>query len=1150
VWWHGAVVEENVVRAQGAVHEQGGRPAGTGSRAGAHAAGRGRHEVPRRDVPQLLRAPLRPVRALAPDATQRAVLDTRPGSGPLVVLGAPGTGRTSVLRELVAARVERDGTPPDRVLVLAPSRRAAGALRDELSDRLRRTVGQPAARTPQSYAFGLLRLVHARDDLPPPRLISGAEQDSILKELLDGHLDATAAPADDEAAALFEPAASGGWTPTGALRAPQWPADVPRASWGLRSFRNEVRDLLMRAVERGLAPESLAELGRRHGRPEWRAAASLLTEYLDVNALGRAEAYDPAGVVDEAVAQLQADPELLAAERERWSLVAVDDAQDLSEAGLRLLEAVAGGGRDLLVVSDPDAVTQGFRGADARIAAELPDRFPAADGGPAPTLVLGTAWRQAPALRAATGRVAERIGALGGAPQRAAVASRTPGLGPGHVEVAVLASATLEAAWIAQRLRRRHLLQGVAWSRMAVVVRSAGHTAALRRGLVAAGVPLTVPLAEVPVRDEPAVRPLLTALEVVLRPDTLDAGSARDLVTSPLGGADVVALRRLRQSLRRAELAAGGGRTSDAVLAAVLADPATAETADAGHLASVDPADETALRPAQRVAAVLDAGRAALTGPDASAETVLWALWAASGLGERWQRQALAGGVDGARADRDLDAVLALFEAAGRFVDRFPGAGSAPRFLDQLLTAEVPSDTLADRAPDAGAVTLTTPQGAVGREWDLVVVAGVQEGVWPDLRLRGSVLGAQALVDALEGRDADGPGARRAVLEDELRLFHVALTRARREVAVTAVRTEDERPSAFVDLVDPAGADPQDGDDGERALSEVPRAVSLPALVARLRQVLCAPAGQEAPARREAAAARLAELAAAGVAGADPDDWYGARGITDVRPLREPEETVPVSPSRVESFERCGLRWLLESVGARSGDSTGQTLGNLVHRIAAEAPDATLPELRTRLDALWPTLGLPAGWVADTERRRAERMLEKLAEYYRTSRADGRALAAVEEDVDVVIGRARVRGRVDRLERDAEGRPVVVDLKTGKSQPAAVELARNPQLGVYQLAAAEGGFERALPGAGPVAAGGAALVQLGGKQKTAPVQRQEPLGEDDEPEWARTLLARAADGMAADRFEAVVGPHCGYCPVFTSCPAQDAGLSVCAEDQS
>jgi hypothetical protein len=77
--------------------------------------------------------------------------------------------------------------------------------------------------------------------------------------------------------------------------------------------------------------------------------------------------------------------------------------------------------------------------------------------------------------------------------------------------------------------------------------------------------------------------------------------------------------------------------------------------------------------------------------------------------------------------------------------------------------------------------------------------------------------------------------------------------------------------------------------------------------------------------------------------------------------------------------------------------------------------------------------------------------------------------------------------------------------------------------------------------------GGAALVQLGGNQKKAPQQHQRALGEDREPEWAADLVARAAEGMASDRFEAVVGPHCGYCPVQSSCPAQDAGRSVVEE---
>ncbi len=1148
--------------------------------AGATGGGTGGGGPRRPPVPRLRRAAPVAAAVSSSDARQDEVVATRPGSGPLVVVGAPGTGRTRTLRALVAARVERDGVDPDRVLVLAPTRRAADLLRDDLSDALRRTTGQPAARTPQSYAFGVLRRVHVHEDVPPPRLISGAEQDAILADLLRGHLDATsdefpdADPGNDPGGDPgADPDDGGAPARAAALAAPGWPRDVPRASWGLRSFRNELRDLLMRAVERGLRAADLVDLGRRHGRPEWVAGAAVLQEYLEVNALGRAEAYDPAAVVDEAVVALRAEPALLAAERDRWDLVAVDDAHDLSEAGLRLLEAVAGG-RDLVLTTDPDSVTQGFRGADARTASLLADRF-ALRGEPARTVVLATDHRQRPRLRALTRAVAGRVGALGGAPQRAATSTRG---GEGRVEVAVLASPTQEAAWVAQRLRRRHLLDGVPWSGMAVVVRSAGHTAALRRGLTHAGVPLAVPLAEVPVRDEPAVRPLLAALAVVLDPAELTGTVAHDLVTSPVGGADVVALRRLRQSLRRAERAGGGGRSSDVVLAAafaeVLADPWTEPDADgADDVDGVDGMDDVAsggedagsrsdlarlagedpaLLPARRVAAVLRAGRRAALAPDASAETVLWAVWDATGLAARWQRSALAGsaleGADSGRADRDLDAVLALFEAAGRFVDRFPGTGSAQRFLDQLRTAEVPSDTLADRAPDAGAVTLTTPQGAVGREWDLVVVAGVQEGVWPDLRLRGSLLGAQALVDVLEGRDSEGPGARRAVLEDELRLFHVAVSRAREELVVTAVRAEDERPSAFVDLVAdlatvaaPAGADGED----ERPLTPVPRAVSLPALVARLRQVVCAPAALHTPQRRAAAAARLAELARAGVPGADPADWYGLQDLTDDGPLRAPEDPVAVSPSRVESFERCGLRWLLESSGARPGDSAGQSIGNLVHRIAAEAPEADAFELRRRLDVLWPTLGLPDGWVADTARARAERMVDKLAEYYRQARREGRTLVGVELDVDVTVGRARIRGRVDRLERDAAGRPVVVDLKTGRVQPSKADLARLPQLGVYQLAAQEGAFPTTRTSA--AGSGGAALVQLGGTQKTAPQQHQVALDDDEDPGWARDLLTRAADGMAAGTFEAVVGPHCGSCPVIGSCPAQDAGRSVVHE---
>ncbi|WP_345714187.1 PD-(D/E)XK nuclease family protein, partial [Kineococcus glutinatus] len=280
-------------------------------------------------------------------------------------------------------------------------------------------------------------------------------------------------------------------------------------------------------------------------------------------------------------------------------------------------------------------------------------------------------------------------------------------------------------------------------------------------------------------------------------------------------------------------------------------------------------------------------------------------------------------------------------------------------------------------------------------------------------------------------------------------------------------------------------------------------------------------------------------LARAQVPGADPADWYGVSPLSDTRPLRGPAEEVAVSPSRVGLFGQCPLRWLLESVGGTPGESGGQSLGSLVHAVASEVPEAGAAQLRARLDERWPELGFAPGWIGDAARRRAEDMVLKLAEYSRRAAAEGRELVAVEQDFTVAVGRARLRGRVDRLERDAAGRLVVVDLKTGRAKPRRDELDRHAQLGVYQLAAERGGFEGQ-----PAGAGGAALVQLGTGERGVAVQAQAPLAEDPEPRWVEELLASTADGMAAGTFDAVVGPHCRTCPVRSSCPVQEEGRSV------
>jgi superfamily I DNA/RNA helicase/RecB family exonuclease len=1019
----------------------------------------------------------------------------------VVVLGGPGTGKTSTVVEAIAARVERDGLEPDEVLLLCPTRHAALALRDRVSLRLGRTVREPQARAWTSYAFGVLRRRAVTEQGLVPQLISGSEQDHILADLLAGHEE-------------------------GLGRPPLWPASLTAEIRALRGFRDELRDLFAQAIERGMTPAGLADLGRRRGREDWVAAASLLAEYLEITSLSSPGSYDHAGIVDTAARLLAEDPELAGRERDRWRLVAVDDAQEITAAGHRLLDQLVSGGRDLLLAGDPDAATQAFRGARPHLFAAGGQRFPRVDGSPAPVVVLDRVHRHGPDLRRVVDRVAARIGTVGAVRHRSARAPSQRADRSG-ARVHVLGSPAQEDAFIADWLRRRHLEDGLAWSRMAVVVRSVPAARSLRRFLAAGGVPVTVPGVTAAVRDEPAVVPIRLAYRCCVDPEALTPEVAVELLTGPFGGMDSIGLRRLRRTLRVGELAGGGDRSSDELVVRVLSSPEIP--------AGLDPREAGRVR---QIADLLREGRRAVSAPGASAETVLWALWRATGVAEPWRRRALGGGEPGVRADRDLDAVLGLFEAAARFTDRLPQAGPG-EFLEYLEGQELPADTLAPRAPEGEAVPLVTVQGAAGREWDAVVVPGLQEGSWPDLRPRGSLLGAQLLADVLDDRAGPGPdtpaGQRRAVLDDELRLFLVAVSRARQHLLVTAVRSEEDLPSPWCDLVEPLPPGVE-----QRPLSAVPRALTLPALVAELRGALLEEGTPEPI--RSAAATHLAVLADTGVPGADPADWYGLEPLSSTDPLLAPGDPVRVSPSKVEQVTRCPLRWFLESNGGTTPSSTAQTLGTIVHRVAERAPEGSREQLEELLRAELDRADLGSGWIAAQIEQRALAMIGKLAEYIAGARDHGRTVVAVERQVDVRLGRARLNGSIDRVERDASGTVAVVDLKTGRNAPANADVARHVQLGVYQVALAESGGSDQGPEHG---SGGARLVHLGVDTKRVKVQSQPPLEEDpDDPGWARALVSEAADLMAGDTFPAVDNDLCPTCQVGRSCPLRVEGRQV------
>ncbi|PWC03040.1 UrvD/REP family ATP-dependent DNA helicase [Agromyces badenianii] len=988
------------------------------------------------------------------------------------VFGAPGSGKTTFAVELIADRIERLGYATDEVLVISATRAAATTLRDRLAVRLGVTTRGPLARTANSLAFQLVRAFTGA----PVTLLTGAEHDQIIGELLEGGI-------------------RDGF-------GPEWPAPLTPEVRVLRGFRSELRDLLMRAVEHGIDAPSLAALGERAARPEWVAAAAFLEEYDEVKAQLRPSQYDSSelGAFAAAIVRRSSSDAAAAAALgplARLRLIVVDDAQEATETTAALLGAFAARGVAVVAIGDPDVASNGFRGGRAELLGSLGAVLGAAA---VRRIELPVVHRGRPEVRTIVQSVSGHIGtALGGTHRAAAL--EVPAESKQEPLTAVLGieapSHAAECAAVAAVLRERHLLDGVPWSSMAVVLRSGGDVPAFERGLALADVPTAGNAARTALRDAPAAAALLAAASLVLDREPLTPELAVTMLTGPLGRLDSVGLRRLRLALRHEELAVEGSRTADELLVEALGAPGGFETIDAA------PA-----RRATRLAKVLATSRG-VARRSGTIEEVLWSLWEGSGLAGEWAAQATGTGVLAEEANRALDAVVALFAAAQRFVEREPDA-PAVRFVDEVLASELPEDSLAPQR-SAETVVVTTPPAVIGREFEVVVVAGLQDGVWPNLRPRGTLLHAALLPRVVAAARAGAPipapetvaEARASVRGDELRLFVLAASRASRQLVLSCTANDDEQPSMLM------------GYATERIRAGRRRPLHLRGLVGALREEATTSGAAEAP-------AALALLAEQGVPGAHPDDWYGLAEPSTTAPLvdldGDPEALVAVSPSQIDRAEESPLGWFIDHV-ASPPSGLAASIGTIVHAVVEEAGarddgDTSVETLWAAVEARWRELRFEAGWVAERERRGARRMAEGASDYLANFADDGKVLLGAEGRFTLIVDRVRISGTIDRVEASADGTTVIVDLKTGRTPPSAAETAAHPQLAAYQLAARAG----EVPDAGTL--GGAKLVYLAKPTRgNAFTERAQQPFDDDAAAEFRDRLGAVARTMAGSEFD-------------------------------
>ena len=1012
--------------------------------------------------------------ALSPD---QLVAVTHRGC-PLVIQGGPGTGKTTVLVEAALSRIA-DGQNPDSILLITFGRERASQLRDAIALRTTKTMYEPLARTFHSLAFSIVKMKANND--PEPILLSGPEQESYIKELLQGDI-------------------ADGYK--------EWPADL-HAALTTNGFARELRDLILRASERGIGPTELEKLGISEGEKFWFAAAQFWKRYLnsmvmrEISATDAKLRIDPSELVSRAAIHLHNNPDVLAALRARFTTIMVDEFQESDPAQRSLLAMLAG--NDVIIAADADSAVGRFRGAD-------PDGLSAAlDPYRAKEIVLNTCFRSASAIFDIGLSFAKN---MKGSPITRKRICGNENLG--QVQVHRFRSGAEEAAFIAHQFRSAHLREGISYSDMAVILRSPGMQASsLRRAFSQVGIPVASELQAL--AGNPAVAPFLLLARVALKLQPLNFDTAERLLMSEFGGADSISLRRIRRALI-ATRADDDDRTGTQLLIAAVDD---------GQIFIEGAAEIT------RVHELLEKARAVARNKKATADELLWAIWdnAETSDGQRlsnaWRNQALRPGVRGAAADRDLDAMMQLFESAARYSERFPLSGPAA-FIAEIATEDIAGDVITAKGVRPDFVEILTVHSAKGRQWDLVAIAGLQEGSWPNLKQRSSLLGAERLVERQRNpdiaRDQLDVIAASGLMQDEERLFHVALTRAKQSLFVTAVQRDDEEPSQFFETIEVlvTGSDVD-----EPVLTDVPRPITAPALVAELRSQL---SGENA----QVAASLLSTMKAEGIYLANPEHWIGSVPLSSDVSVIDADKEVVVSPSGAESFVECGVKWFLQNNGGTDGDSTAQVLGSAIHAFAAkmvQEPGTTKEDLIANLESSWKLIDPDSGWVSASHLESAVTMLEKFVEYHKEST---RTVVDAEIRFDVKLGRARIKGSVDRLEVEADGSLFIIDFKTGGTAISLKDAKENLQLASYQVGIAQGGFTQGTTSAG------AELVYLGTTSAGATLRPQHVI----DVEATKEKLNEIAEGMGAAHFFATVNKRCKGCPVRKSCPVQSDGRTV------
>jgi superfamily I DNA/RNA helicase/RecB family exonuclease len=785
-------------------------------------------------------------------------------------------------------------------------------------------------------------------------------------------------------------------------RPEEWPLFY-RRMLHTRTMAEELADFMLRCGEQRITPRELATRARE--KPAWSALPGFYERYL--------HHLDSEGKIDYTGLLLRANralsqPEIVRNTAARFPYVLVDEYQEATLVQVEILKKLVGGGCHLSVAADPHQTSFSFRGAERASVAAFPHTFGKVNGKPVTAFKLKTGYRVPQQILFSAADLFD---------------SDTPHLPDpaphqGRVEFFVFDQEMAENDWIAAEINRLHMMQQTPYSEIAVLTRTARALPSLSRALDREGIPHTRPGARL--IDHPAVRLVLDLAWV----------AAEDL-----------------SSHRSPQLSA----TMDAIVESMLLGPMfSLSQGQARNLVQLRRSRQACwwevlqdeLAGARSLALLLKDPSWAL---QSTATKGFWKLW--SGVKE-FSRLV--------ESDRFTNSRFALFSFAqtlGRLAERSPNT-SLLEYRRLIIEGDLEASPLLSPGGDAhDQVTISTIHQAKGRQFADVFIAGATEGIFPDTRPFRSLLDTQFLSHP----GVDYSGLLEARLKEERDLAYIAMTRAHRRVVWTATAPDLEERRRTISrfllhLADRAGSD----------LGRPPSRRSAPPVgpleteshIRRIQKDIC----QTGP-RRLAAATVLARPIRTDLW--DPLGFAGMPSPGSDLGLIDPGHIM--SASQAEAYQTCPRRFALEKrlLIRPPEDSPYAKFGQLIHLVLHRMGERWQQRGSNRFDLADAIeelhrqsadfdFGTPVVNHAFVER--GEKLLTQLADRWNH---EGGQPMGFEENVEVTLAGTPWRGRVDRIDRMADGRIRIVDYKASKN-PVAVKEAKNAlQLGFYLWAMAQ-----------------------------------------------------------------------------------------------